>query len=586
MNYLHRALLITLIASFAVGSVNAQKKSRNKKAATKKTSVSPKKSPAAIQTEEVNLSNRKDNTSDTASPKVVTITSAFKPYLRYAAKVNFTAASPVIDSSKMDVVYTIPSQNLFFTYQPIPLKPLALPIDSGYIWENKQYIKLGAGNASSYLAEVALSFGDGKNTITNLRGNFLSATGSLPAQQSTKWGIDLLSIFNTRNNDEWTTHPYYQSSTQYFYGYEPSTLPYQKDQLLQQFSTIGLEAGMQNKTANSMGIKYHPQIMVTRFIDNREANENNFVLKAPINKAFGKIYALDVGINTDLSTANFPLIPNPLILKNNLYSINTSLQFKTPNFKLNAGLLPSWDNENFSLFPNLFAEAKVADINLVLEAGWVGNFQKNSYRSLASFNPWINTLTNGLLNTKISEQYAGMKAASGDHLTYQLKVSLLQLNNQPLFLNDTNDGKTFRVIFEPEMQAFRVHAELSYAEKESIAVSAGVTYSQYSALQVNSKAWGLLPLEATGSLKWKLLKDLQVKADLFLWDGSPYQDKTLQTKKGNAVADLNLGAEFTVIPKLNLWLQMNNLLNTSYQRWNQYSVLGFTILGGVVYSFR
>ena len=60
----------------------------------------------------------------------------------------------------------------------------------------------------------------------------------------------------------------------------------------------------------------------------------------------------------------------------------------------------------------------------------------------------------------------------------------------------------------------------------------------------------------------------------------------LQTKKGNAVADLNLGTEFTVMPKLNLWLQMNNLLNTSYQRWNQYSVLGFTILGGVVYSFR
>ena len=586
MNYLQKAFLITLLAFLTSSAVFAQKKGRSKKSSTKKTVTITKKNSSIKKKEEAELLLNSQNATDTASPKVVTITSAFKPYLKNSVKVNFTAATPVIDSSKMDVTYSIPSQNLFFTYQPVPLKPLALPIDSGYIWQNKQYIKLGAGNFNSYLGEVGLSFGDGKNSITNLRGNFLSSTGNLPSQQAAKWGIDLLSIFNTRNNHEWTTHPFYQNSTQYLYGYEPSTLSYQKDQLLQQFTTLGLEAGMQNKTANAMGIKYHPQITVIRFMDNHEANENNFILKAPINKSFGERFAFDLGVAMDLSTANFPLIPNPLVLKNDLYSINTSFLFKSSNFKINVGILPSWDNQNFSLFPNLFAEAKVSDINLVLEAGWVGTYQKNTYRSLANFNPWISTLNNGLLNTKITEQYAGIKAASGDHLTYQLKVSLLQINNQPLFLNDKNDGKTFQVIFEPEMQAFKAHAELGYREKESLSVTAGVTYTQYSALLANAKAWGLLPLEATGSLKWKLLKDLQVKADLYVWDGNPYQDKALLTKKTNAVADMNLGAEFAVLPKLNLWLQMNNVFNTSYQRWNQYSVLGFSILGGVVYSFR
>ena len=586
MNYLQKAFLITLLAFLTSSAGFAQKKGRSKKSSTKKTVTITKKNSSIKKKEEAELLLNSQNATDTASPKVVTITSAFKPYLKNSVKVNFTAATPVIDSSKMDVTYSIPSQNLFFTYQPVPLKPLALPIDSGYIWQNKQYIKLGAGNFNSYLGEVGLSFGDGKNSITNLRGNFLSSTGNLPSQQAAKWGIDLLSIFNTRNNHEWTTHPFYQNSTQYLYGYEPSSLSYQKDQLLQQFTTLGLEAGMQNKTANAMGIKYHPQITVIRFMDNHEANENNFILKAPINKSFGERFAFDLGVAMDLSTANFPLIPNPLVLKNDLYSINTSFLFKSSNFKINVGILPSWDNQNFSLFPNLFAEAKVSDINLVLEAGWVGTYQKNTYRSLANFNPWISTLNNGLLNTKITEQYAGIKAASGDHLTYQLKVSLLQINNQPLFLNDKNDGKTFQIIFEPEMQAFKAHAELGYREKESLSVTAGVTYTQYSALLANAKAWGLLPLEATGSLKWKLLKDLQVKADLYVWDGNPYQDKALLTKKTNAVADMNLGAEFAVLPKLNLWLQMNNVFNTSYQRWNQYSVLGFSILGGVVYSFR
>ena len=82
------------------------------------------------------------------------------------------------------------------------------------------------------------------------------------------------------------------------------------------------------------------------------------------------------------------------------------------------------------------------------------------------------------------------------------------------------------------------------------------------------------------------MKDLQVKADVFLWDGSPYMEKTGQARKADPAADLNLGAEFTILPKLNLWIQMNNLLNNTYQRWNQYQVLGFNVLGGVVYSFK
>jgi hypothetical protein len=236
--------------------------------------------------------------------------------------------------------------------------------------------------------------------------------------------------------------------------------------------------------------------------------------------------------------------------------------------------------------PNFTAEAKITDINLVFQAGWVGSFQKNSFRSLAGFNPWISLTDTAILNTKISEQFVGVKGNSGDHFTYQVKASLQKLNNQPLFLNNTGDGKTFKVLFETQMNAVRLHGELGYTEQEKFSFTAGATFTQYSSLQVNQKAWGLVPAEATASLKWKILKGLQVKADAFLWDGAPYRDSTLIARKGKAVADLNLGVEFTVMPRLNLWLQMNNLLNSTYQRWNQYTVLGFNVLGGVVYSFR
>ncbi len=577
MNYLSKAIFILIAVSFTFTAADAQKKGSKKKAATKAKITKSAAKPEAKETVT-------ELSADTSAPKVVTITSAFKPYLKNAAKVNFTAASPVIDSSKIPVAYAIPSQNLFFSYQPVAIKPLALAVDSGFTWNNDQYIKLGAGNFSSVLGEAGFSFGDGKHSITNVRGNFTTATGHLPAQQTARWGIDVVSVFNTNNNNEWTTHPYYKSNTQYQYGYLPATLNYAKETLLQKFNTVGIDVGLQNKTANSFGITYHPQINFIRFSDSHESKENELIIKAPINKAFGKVYSLDLDLGADLSTTNIPMIPNSLDIKNNLFYVNPSIQFKTPNVKIIAGIRPSWDDQVYSTLPNITIEGKVADA-LSLEAGWVGYYQKNTMRSLSNFNPWIGALS-GLKNTLIKEQYAGIKGATGDHLTYQARVSFQQLSNQPLFINSTPDGKTFNVLFEPDMKALKLHGELAYTVQENISVMAGVTYTQYSSLSVNQKAWGLLPLETTGSVKWKILKDLQLKADVFLWDGSAYRDSTLQAKKLGAVADLNFGAEFSVMPKLNIWLQMNNLLNNTYQRWNQYPVLGTQVLAGVVYSFR
>jgi hypothetical protein len=292
-----------------------------------------------------------------------------------------------------------------------------------------------------------------------------------------------------------------------------------------------------------------------------------------------------MGINADMASYHAPLVPNAVKITNNLFSIDPTVQFNTPNFKLNIGVQPSWDNQQFSLLPNVTAEAKIKETGLNAELGWVGYFQKNSYRSLAGFNPWIQTPTS-ILNTRISEQYIGFKGSSGNHLTYQARLSFMQLYNQALFVNNFVDGKSFNLLFDPKIQSLRIHGELGYHIQEKFSFIGALNLNEYTNLANYDKAYGLVPMEITGTFKWKISKDLQVKADAFLRDGTNYQNKLLQSQKLDAAADLNLGAEFSVLPKLNLWLQMNNLFNNKYQRWNQYEVLGFNVLGGVVYSFK
>ena len=141
-------------------------------------------------------------------------------------------------------------------------------------------------------------------------------------------------------------------------------------------------------------------------------------------------------------------------------------------------------------------------------------------------------------------------------------------------------------MFEPVLKSIRLHGEIGYTDQEKFSVLASATYTQFTKLNTYDKAYGLLPLEINGALRWKILKDLTLKSDVFFWDGGRYQMQDLKSGKLNPAVDANIGAEFTVMPKLNVWLQMNNIFNNKYQRWNQYEVLGFQVLAGVVYHFK
>ena len=90
-------------------------------------------------------------------------------------------------------------------------------------------------------------------------------------------------------------------------------------------------------------------------------------------------------------------------------------------------------------------------------------------------------------------------------------------------------------------------------------------------------------MELNANLRWTIIKDLTLKADLFAWDGPAYQTKTGDARKGDKAADLNAGVEFKVLPKLDLFFQMNNIFNNRYMRWNQYETYGFQVLGGVIF---
>ena len=115
---------------------------------------------------------QKDSTKKTST---IDITSSYKPVLRNAVKINFAAAQLNADTSKPKMNYSVPAQNLFYSYQPISLKPLALQPDTNLYLGMRNYLKVGFGNFATPYVSAGFSFGDGKKSLLNLYADYISS---------------------------------------------------------------------------------------------------------------------------------------------------------------------------------------------------------------------------------------------------------------------------------------------------------------------------------------------------------------------------------------------------------------------------
>jgi len=189
-----------------------------------------------------------------------------------------------------------------------------------------------------------------------------------------------------------------------------------------------------------------------------------------------------------------------------------------------------------------------------------------------------------VFNTCNSELYVGLKGNSGEHLSYMARVGYVHRNNVALFLNDSSDGKTYRVTSEPTINSIRLQGEVSYQKADAFYWNAGIKVQTFGSMKINKEAYGLIPVEINSHVRAKIAKDFYFTADLFYFEGNHYKTKAA-TGRTKVAIDMNAGLEFKVANNIGLWVQFNNLFNSQYQRWKQYQVLGFQALGGVKFNF-
>jgi len=521
---------------------------------------------------------------DTTKKQTIDITSSYKPVLRNAVKINFSASHLNADTTKPKMNYTVPSQNLFYAYQPISLRPLALQQDTNLYLGIRNYIKVGYGNYSTPYVNAGFSFGDGKKMLVNLYANYISSKGKIANQDYTQLQIKANAIFFTPKNEVYVGAQLSQNNN-YLYGYNHSLYTFKKDSVRQQFQDLVLTGGVRNTTSGEYGISYNPNITVINFTNKNKVNESTVIANAPITKTFGDAFMLKIDAKADITSYTTKNLASNIKFSNNVFQIAPSIAISSPKFSINAGIVPTWNNGVFVWLPNVFAEAQVKEKTFLIQAGWIGRYTKNTYRNLTALNPFLTTIP-FQKNTKEIEYYGGIKASVGKHFSFNLKGGIVSFNDMPLFINDTaTDNKAFNISNEKSVQSLRIHGDLSFINQDKFTLTAGLTFNGYTLLQSNAKAWNTVPMEITSSLRWWAFKQVLLKADLYAFSGGNYLTKGNKAQSFSGGTDISAGAEFKVNNRFSAWIDINNIANQKYQRWHAYEVYGLNVLGGIRVSF-
>jgi len=522
---------------------------------------------------------------DTTKRQSIDITSSYKPVLRNAVKINFSAAQLNADSSKTVGPYSIPQQNLFYTYQPVSLKPLALQQDTTLELGLRNFLKAGIGNYSTPYFSAGVSFGDGKKQLVNVYADYISSKGTIKNQDYADFNVKAAGSFFTDKNEVYGGAAVRQQDYN-LYGYDHVAHDYSKDDVLQRFQNVKLNAGIRNKELNESGINYDPNLEINIFNNRNKVTENSLVVNAPVYKTFNDVFTVKVTAKADITSYKSKDLTTNVSFNNNIFSIAPELMYVSPesSFNIHGGITPAWDNSKLSVLPNIYGELKLKQLPFLLQAGLVGRLIKNSYQNLTAINPYLQTL-DVQNNTKEIEFYCGIKATAGDHFNFNAKASYLSYTNLPFFVNNTTDQKSFLISNESSVKDLRVHGDLSYIKQDKFTITAGITFNGYTAMKDNDRAWGTVPVELSASLRWWAFKQLLIKGDYMAFSGGPVllSNNTDATLTGGN--DLSAGIELVINKRFSAWLNLNNIFDNKYQRWLNYPVYGLNILGGVTFKF-
>lgn len=490
------------------------------------------------------------------------------------------------------------------------------------------YFRLSYGNYGKFLADANISGKIQDNVEIGADAHYLSTSGLKKdydwdsKQNEAKIGVfsniyTETGKFNIDANYAFNNYNYYG-----IYALTPPNNDLDLTQKVNKFSVNGYYDHYSNDILNNVRVKSY-------FLsDHFGASENYANAEVNLSKHDFSVYDDitangDLGINLETVNSkfdilnkstnnqfNFTLSPKVTFYKGDSYFLIGS-DFSFLNSK-NSNIGGDSKNNKFYWFPRAEVLVAAAD-EFKFYGGIDGGLKLNTYGNLLDENPYlISDLFLAPTETKY-HFYFGMKGDVDQAFKYDFNAGFSKVNQAQFFMannlfdftiNSNRNGydyaNTFNSVYD-NGTLMEVKGDLQAFPVENLVVDAGLHFMKYKLDNLDQVYYKPLFRVNIGAKYTMLEKKLNLGfKTYFVTDRTTnsfavsnvnpiiptdYYTEESRNQKVGGYVDLNLSAEYKIHKNFSIFALGNNLLNTKYQNYLGYKVLGAQVVGGVKITF-
>lgn len=556
---------------------------------------------------------------DDIGTETVTVTKAYSPTISDAFKIK---SMPNLNDSivlqKKKIEYSIFSVPVASTFTPAKGKASTvkkLPPPALY----NSYATAGLGNPGNAMAKFYTSRAINRDERLDLGLNHNSSRADID-------GVDLESKYSNTTVDasyskrdrdmNWGADIGLQHQLYNWYGlpegvYDLATINTIDERQNYFMGEIGAHINVEEAYFKNANLTYR------RFWDAVESGENRAIFKTGFDFPMGEEF---FGINIHLdyvggsfanAHVNSPANDEGIDYSNFQVGINPTIRMLRDDLTLDLGvnIVYGMDMENsennFYIYPAVAASYRLLDETVIAYGGIKGELRQNSYYGFVAENPYISPTLEIQPTDAQYDAYIGFKGQLLPNLSYNIKGSYTAENRRPLFnLNPRNDfrddekgyyyGNSFEVFYD-DIKTLGLFGELNVDINRNFTLGVNAEVYDYDT-ETNNPAWNLPNLRGSLFMDYQIDEQWYMGVNLFfIGEREDFSTTVVQTPTPgltdatlitlDSYFDANAHVGYRVNDRLSIFLKGANLSNNSYQKWANFPVQGFQLLGGATYKF-
>ncbi len=555
--------------------------------------------------------------------EVVNVVTSYVPKITDAFKIK---QKPIIkhtkETQKKELEYKIFSVPVASTF--IPKSGVMKKVDLGkreLLYPN--YLSVGFGNKITPFLEAYVRRNESYDSEFGAHLKFLLSADPVEntALSSTYYDMSLNLFYAQQERYlNWKTGISAERNKHNWYGL-PTNIPFtnatisniEEEQAYTYFKVFGtIKFDDSNLTEANGSISF--------FTDALSSNEflidANAEFKFPLNNFHRQLN--DLYINTTLSYLGTKFEKNYETQTELKHSFATAGIHPTYNFKvqdlaikIGAKTYVSLDLENndtnFFVYPDLEISYPIVNDFASVFIGASGDLETNTYKSLSTKNPYVSPTQNIQQTNKKYDLFAGIRGKLDFQFSYNLKASYADIENNAFFaLNQSKSngnniagtdafsffgydyGNSFNTTYD-DIKQVSFFGEIAFDGIKNLSVGLNGQFNKFT-LTNELEAWNAPKIKGELFGTYKTRKWFAGANFFFVGQrkGKLYEvlpSQNFSTIDLDGYFDINFNGGYHFNDSFSVFLNLNNALNNSYQRFNNFNVQGFQAMGGLTWKF-